>query len=197
MATTSKVCAVQQKSAGWCEGSTEIAGIRKKFYFTACANIADAPVLPTDENGHPTSVTLSGSYVMRADKVFHYIDGIPNKNQFTSEGQGDIPSQTQLNKLTAIFPSIGEDATGICLSLNNTPSVVIFQDNKGRWRVFRNEYGTFKATVKQDSGQGVTGELSTTIDIEDTDIIACPFLPAGFTITTEEGEIELVPAAKG
>lgn len=189
--STSKVCTAMQKSASWCEGAVEVSGIRKKIFFTASGNAVKCPTLPMDSNGRPTDVTLSGAYELRADSVFHYIEGIPNKNQFTSEAQGEIPSQTQNNKLTVVYPSIGEDATGICLSLNNTPSIVIFQDNADRWRVFRNNYGTFKASVSQDSGQGVTGELATTIEIEDTDIIACPFLPKGTQIITEEGTITL------
>lgn len=190
-----KACTVVQESAEWCEGAVEMAGLRKKLYFTACANVVKTPTLPVDANGHPTDVVLKGQYELRADDVFYCIDGVPNKNQFTSEAQGEIPSQSQLNKLVATYPSIGEKASRIILSLNNTPSIVIFQDNANRWRVFRNEYGTFKATVSQDSGQGVAGELATTINIEDTDIIACPFLPAGVKIMTEDGEVELNPAA--
>lgn len=182
-------CQVLQQSAEWCEGSFEVPGIRKKLFFTACRNIVGMPELPQDANGHPTSVELTGNFTMAADKVFYCIDGIANKNQYTSTAQGEIPSQTQLNKLTVVYPSIDAAASALALSLNNTPSVVIFQDNNGRWRVIRNKYSTFKASVSQDSGTGVTGEVGTTIEIEDTDIVTPPFFNG--TIVTEDGEISL------
>lgn len=196
MATTN-TCKALQKSVGWCEGAVELPGIRKQIFFTAYSNIVKMPTLDTDDNGRPTDVTLKGAVELASDSKFHCIDGIANKNQYTSEPQGEIPSQTQLNKLVVVYPSLGPEATALCAWLNNTPSVVIFQDNAGRWRIMRNAYGAFKATVNQDSGQGITGELSTTINIEDVDIVSAPFLPAGFTFETDGGTVSIDALSNG
>lgn len=182
-------CQALQQSAEWCEGNTELPGIRKRIYFTASSNVVERPEVPVDSLGRATSTIATGKYELRADRVFHYLEGIPNKNQYTSEPQGEIPCQSQLNKITFVYPSIDEDATGICLSINNTPSDIIFQDNKGRWRLLRNKYGDAKGTVKQDSGQGLTGDLATTLEAQSTDIIGCPFWTGD--IPTEEGTVTL------
>ena len=187
--TPASMCKAIQQSAQWCEGRTELPGIRKRIYFTASSNVVTEPKLPVDANNRPTTTTLDGDYVLRDGTVFHYLEGIPNKNQYTSDPQGEIPSQSQLNKISFLYPSIDEDATGICLSLNNTPSIILFQDNKDRWRVLRNAFGDAKATIKQDSGQGLTGDLSTMLEASCTDLIGAPFFKG--SIPTAEGTVKL------
>ena len=182
-------CDVLQDSILWCEGKPSIPGLHREFYFTACSNIVSAPTLPVDEHGRPTDVTLKGDYILKADAKFYKAQGLPTKNQYTSDAQGEQGSQTQLNKFTFFYPSTDEDATRFCLYFNNTPNVVIFRDNSGRWRVLRNHYGLMKAEIKQDSGQGITGETGTTLEISDTDLICAPFFKG--KITTEDGEISL------
>ncbi|MDE6330059.1 MAG: hypothetical protein K2L83_05020 [Muribaculaceae bacterium] len=182
-------CDVLQQSISWCEGAPSVPGIRREIYFTAISNIVSKPVLPEDELHRPTDVILQGDYVTKADKVFYKAQGLPNKNQYTSDPQGEQGSQTQLNKLSFIYPSTDEEASRFCLNFNNTPCVVLFCDNCGRWRVLRNHFGLLKAEIKQDSGQSVTGETGTTIEFSDTDKICPPFFRG--KITTEDGEISL------
>lgn len=190
-----KICEALQKSVGFCEGSLTIPGIRRTIYYTAKSNIVKAPVLPEDENGRPTSMTLEGDYELKADAVFHKIEGIPNKNQYTSEAQGELYSQTQNNKLTFFYPSTNEEGSSLCVYLNNTANVVIFEDNNGKFRVLRNEHDLLKAEITQDSGQTVTGETGTTVTFTDTDKVFPPFFSG--SIPTDDGIISLGGTAAG
>lgn len=117
-----------------------------------------------------------------------YIDILPEKSQLTSEAQGELPSQTQLNKLTAVHPGVGAEASAAAAYLNNNDNVFLVEDMKGKYRVVGSEAWTTKTTVAQDLGQGATGTTSTTIAVEATDECPAPFYEG--TITTEEGDIE-------
>lgn len=180
-------CSPLEGSLGWCEGKPVLPGIRRRLYYTAKSNIAQWPELQVDELGRPTSAVLQGSFVMAADKVFHYIDILVNDSTLTSEAQGEKPSQTQLNKLTAVHPAVDEAATMASAYLNNNDVVVIVQDMDGKYRVIGNNKWQGNATVAQDLGQGATGKATTTINVEHTDIIAAPFYEG--EIVTEDGTI--------
>mgnify|MGYP006988840054 CR=1 FL=1 len=180
-------CSPLEGSLRWCEGKPVLPGLRRRLYYTAKSNIAEWPALPTDEFGRPTSAVLQGSFTMASDKVFHYIDVLVNDSGLTSEAQGEKPSQTQLNKLTAVHPAVDEAATMAAAYLNNNDVVVIVQDMDGKYRVIGNEKWQGNATVAQDNGQGATGKASTTINIEHTDLIPAPFYNG--TIVTEDGTI--------
>ena len=181
-------CTSIQKSLGWCQGTPELPGVRRRIYYLAKSFIILFPQLPRDEMGRPTSSVLEGNYTLAADAKWKYIDILPDKSQATSEAQGELPSQTQLNKLTAVHPGVGEEASAPAAYINNTDNVFIIQDMKGAYRVFGNDKWMTKATVAQDLGQGATGTTSTTISIEATDEVPAPFYVG--TLETEEGDIE-------
>ncbi len=181
-------CTSIQKSLGWCQGTPELPGVRRRIYYLAKSFIVTFPQLPRDDMGRPTSSVLEGSFVLAADAQWKYIDILPDKSQATSEAQGELPSQTQLNKLTAVHPGVGEEASAAAAYINNTDNVFIIQDMKGAYRVFGNDKWMTKATVAQDLGQGATGTTSTTISIEATDEVPAPFYVG--TLETEEGDID-------
>ncbi len=181
-------CTSIQKSLGWCQGTPELPGVRRRIYYLAKSFIVTFPQLPRDDMGRPTSSVLEGSFVLAADAQWKYIDILPDKSQATSEAQGELPSQTQLNKLTAVHPGVGEEASAAAAYINNTDNVFIIQDMKGAYRVFGNDKWLTKATVAQDLGQGATGTTSTTISIEATDEVPAPFYVG--TLETEEGDID-------
>ena len=134
----------------------------------------------------------NGSFTLRADAVWHYIDIIPEKSQLTSEAQGEYPSQTQLNKLTAVHPGVGVEASAAAAYLNNIDNIFIVEDMNALKRVVGCEKWTTKTTVAQDLGQGPTGTASTTIAVEATDECPAPFYEGD--ILTEDG---LLPAEMG
>ena len=176
-------CTSIQKSLAWCQGTPELPGVKRRIYYIAKTDIAMFPSLPHDERGRTTSAVLQGDFVLKADCKWKYIDILPDKSQLTSEAQGELPSQTQLNKLTAVHPGVGEEASAAAAYINNTDSVFIVEDMKGNFRVLGNDKWSTKATVTQDLGQGATGTTSTTISVEATDEVPAPFY---------KGEIEWV-----
>lgn len=183
-------CDILQSSLDWCEGTPELAGIRRNIYYTSFSNLAKYPVLEKDKNGRPVSSILKGAFVMREDKTFHKIVILADKSQYTSEPQGEYPSQTQLDKLNLVHPGVGPEAVQAECSINNTKNVFLFQDKKGRWRMVGHpDFDDMKNTVAQDLGQGTAGTASTTISVEAPNLVSAPYFNG--TIITDEGEVDL------
>ena len=183
-----KTCTSIQKSLAWCQGTPELPGIKRRLYYIAKSLIVKFPALPRDENGRATSSVLNGSFELAADATWKYIDILPDKSQLTSEAQGELPSQTQLNKLVAVHPGVGAEASTAAAYINNTDNVFVVEDMKGNYRVVGSDKWTTKSTVAQDLGQGATGTTSTTINAEATDEVPAPFYVG--TLATEDGEID-------
>ncbi len=183
-----KNCTSIQQSLAWCQGTPELPGVRRRIYYISKQFIVAFPQLPRDENGRATSAILKGSYTLAADATWKYIDILPDKSQLTSEAQGELPSQTQLNKLVAVHPGVGQEASAAAAYINNTDNVFIVEDMKGNFRVLGNDKWQTKGTVAQDLGQGATGNTSTTINVEVTDEVPAPFYVG--TLETEDGEID-------
>ena len=181
-------CTSIQKSLAWCQGTPEYPGIKRRIYYIAKSAIAKWPTLPTDDLGRPTSAIYGGNFTLIADQKWHFIDVLPDKCQVTSEAQGELPSQTQLNKLTAVHPGVGEEASAAAAYINNSDNVFLVEDMKGKYRVIGSERWDTKSTVAQDLGQGATGTASTTINAEATDVVPAPFYEG--TIETEDGTID-------
>lgn len=183
-----KKCTSIQKSLGWCQGTPELPGVKRRIFYLSSSFIAAYPQLPRDELGRVTSAVLAGSFVLSADAKWKYIDILPDKSQLTSEAQGEFPSQTQLNKLVAVHPGVGKEASAAAAYINNTNNVFIVEDMKGSYRVLGNDKWNTKSTVAQDLGQGATGTTSTTISVEATDEVPAPFYVG--VIETEDGDID-------
>lgn len=183
----SNTCTSIQKSLSWCQGTPEYPGIKRRIYYITKSDIAKWPTLPTDGNGRPTSATYQGNFTLAADKKWHHIDVLPDKCQVTSEAQGELPSQTQLNKLTAVHPGVGEEASAAAAYINNTDNVFLVEDMKGQYRVIGSERWDTKSTVAQDLGQGATGTASTTINAEASDVVPAPFYTG--KIELEDGSV--------
>lgn len=183
-----KKCTSIQKSLGWCQGTPELPGVKRRIFYLSSSFIATYPQLPRDELGRVTSAVLAGSFVLSADAKWKYIDILPDKSQLTSEAQGEFPSQTQINKLVAVHPGVGQEASAAAAYINNTNNVFIVEDMKGSYRVLGNDKWDTKSTVAQDLGQGATGTTSTTINVEVTDEVPAPFYVG--VIETEDGDID-------
>lgn len=168
-------------------GTPELPGIKRRVYYIAKNMIAKWPEFVRDENGRVTSSVLQGSFTLVADAKWHYIVILADKSQLTSEAQGEVPSQTQLNKATLVHPGVGPEASAAAAYLNNSDNVFVVEDMKGNFRVLGSERWLTKTTVAQDNGQGTTGTTSTTISIEATDEIPSPFYEGA--IETEDGDI--------
>lgn len=187
-AMATKKCTSIQKSLGWCQGTPEYAGLRMRIYYIADDLILVRPQLPHDENGRVTDSVLAGSFTLAADAKWKYIDILPDKSQLTSEAQGEYPSQTQLNKLTAVHPGVGAEAAAAAAYINNSRNTYVVQTMKGEYRVLGNDRWPAVGTVAQDLGQGAAGTASTTVNVEVTDEVPAPFFKG--TLETEDGDID-------
>ena len=181
-------CLNIQQSLGWCQGTPELPGVKRRVYYLAKSEIVEWPALSRDANGRITSAQYSGSFTLKADSKWKYIDILPDKSQLTSEPQGELPSQTQLNKLVAVHPGVGLRASAAAAYINNYDNVFLVEDMKGFFRVVGCDKWQTKSTVNQDLGQGPTGSTSTTINVEATDECPAPFYFG--MIETEEGDID-------
>ena len=181
-------CLNIQQSLGWCQGTPELPGVKRRVYYLAKSEIVEWPALSRAANGRITSAQYSGSFTLKADSKWKYIDILPDKSQLTSEPQGELPSQTQLNKLVAVHPGVGLRASAAAAYINNYDNVFIVEDMKGFFRVVGCDKWQTKSTVNQDLGQGPTGSTSTTINVEATDECPAPFYFG--MIETEEGDID-------
>ena len=168
-------CTPLQKSLEWCEGQPEYPGIRKRIYYVAKADIVTWPKLPVDANGKITVGGYVEGFVLAADKYWHHIDVLPDKCEATSDPPGEMPSQTQLNKLVAVYPGVGEKATKAGSYINNVDNVYVVEDMRGFFRVIGSERWMTKSTFTQDLGKGPTGNAASTLNAECTDVLALPF----------------------
>lgn len=194
MATASSSCLNIQKSLAWCQGTPEYAGVRCRIYYLAKSEIVAWPLLERDANGiRAISAKYKGDFTLKADAKWKYIDILPDKSQLTSEPQGELPSQTQLNKLVAVHPGVGAEASAAAAYLNNSDNVFIVQDMNDKYRVVGCDKWLTKTTVNQDNGQGASGTTSTTINVEASDEVPAPFYDG--EIVTEDGIINPSKAA--
>lgn len=181
-----KNCPNLQKSLDWCEGTPQYPGIRRRLYYINKKLIELWPTLERDDFGRVIDAHYLGAFTIAADAAWQYIDINIDKSTVTSEPQGEVPSQTQLNKATFVHNGIDAEATAAAGYLNNADCVFVYEDMIGHFRVLGNNKWRTKITVNQDQGQG-TNPASTTINIEVTDMIAPPFYVEG--LETEDGEV--------
>ncbi|MCI9173292.1 hypothetical protein [uncultured Duncaniella sp.] len=182
-----KNCSSIQKSLGWCQGTPEAPGVKKRVYYISTNQIVGWPQLERDENGRPISAAYKGDFTLAEDAVWHYIDHLPNKAEVKSETQGEVPSQTIKNTISIVHPAVGAEAAAASCYLLNTDNVFLVEDMKGNIRVIGSPYYDAIATVAQDLGQGSTGTTGTTITLEASDIVSLPVYSG--KIVTEDGTI--------
>ena len=128
-------------------------GIRRRAYFCNKNLIAKWPTLTRDAFGRPTSSVYSGDFELVENATFQYVDINPDKSQLTSEPQGEVPSQTQLNKATFVHNGIDDEATAAAGFLNNSDNIYVYEDMEGNFRVLGNDKWRTLTTVSQDQGR--------------------------------------------
>ena len=186
MSANNSTCSPLEASLDWCEGRPVLPGLRRRIYYTHKSNITSWPTLAKDSVGRPTTAVYSGSFELKADTYWKHIDMLVNNSGITSEPQGEVPSQTQLNKLSAVHPGVDEAASMLPAYVNNSDVVYLVQTADGKYRVIGNEIYQSKSTASQDSGQGATGTASTTLEVECTDMIAAPFYEGEIVVSATE-----------
>ena len=134
-----QTCTPIQRSLAWCQGTPELPGIKRRLYYISKDQIVAWPTLNRDANGRLTSSVYSGNFELVADATWKFIDILPDKSQLTSEAQGEYPSMTQLNKLTAVHPGVGADASNLAAYVNNCDCVFLVETVRGKYRVVGSE----------------------------------------------------------
>lgn len=176
-------------SLPYCKGKPLLPGIRSRVYFTPKRDIVKWPALPdAAESAMAELATYEGDFTLASDAYWGYIDIIDNKGKIESESQGDLPARTFLNKTSIVHPETDEEATGFARQANADDFVYLIQVRNGKFRVIGSESFPTDTKPKQDSGEGVTGDFGTTLDIECTDICPAPYYKG--RIVTAEGTID-------
>lgn len=176
------------KSLGFCKGSTVLPGIRTTAYYIAKRDIVKWPTLPNVATAAMGELaTYTGDFTLAADKKWQKIDLIDNKGKIESESQGDKPARTFLNKITLQHPESDAEAAGFARQANADDFVYLVQRRNGKFRVIGSEAFETDTKPKQDSGEGVTGDQGTSLEISCTDVAPAPFYEG--KIETEDGDI--------
>lgn len=177
------------ESLSFCKGKPILPGIRSRMYFIPKRDIVSWPELPEVATSNMAELaTYKGNFTLAAEKYWQYIDLIDNKGKIESESQGDYPARSFLNKTSVVHPETNEGATGFCRQANADDFVYLTQVRNGKFRVLGNEAFPTDTKPKQDSGEGVTGDFGTTIEVEVTDVCPAPFYVG--EILTKEGTID-------
>ena len=173
---------------GFCKGKPLLPGIRTRVYYIPKSDIVKFPTLPDKATENMASLaTYTGSFELEAEKKWKYIDLIDNKGKIESESQGDFPARTFINKISLVHPETDEEATGFARQANADDFVYLVQTRNGKFRVLGNESFRTDTKPKQDSGEGVSGDFGTTIEIEVTDVCPAPYYTG--EIPTDDGTI--------
>lgn len=175
------------KSLRHCPGDTVLPGIRPAVYFIPKSDIVVWPTLPTaspEEMGK--LATYQGKFVLAADKKWLRIDLVAGKGQIEAESQGEKPARTFLNKVTLTHAGMSEEAAGFCRQANTEDLVYLVQQRDGKFRVLGNPMFETDTKPAYKSGEGVTGEAGTMLNVEVTDLCPAPFYVD--EIDTEEGK---------
>lgn len=177
------------ESLKFCQGRTILPGIRQKVYAVRKADIVKWPVLPaTAKTSMAELATYTGDFTLAADKKWLRVDLTLNKGNIEWETQGEKPSRTFLNKVTLSHPEIDEDAAAFSRQAIGDDFVYIIQQRDGKWRVMGNEMFETDTKPKGATGEGMTGESGTQLEIEVADVCPAPFYTG--TLDTEDGEVD-------
>lgn len=176
-------------SLPFCKGKTILPGIRSRLYYVPKRDIVSWPTLPdTAKTDMSELATYEGNFMLASDKYWNFIDLVDNKGKIESESQGDKPARSFINKTSVVHPETDEYATGFARQANSDDFVYLIQVRNGKFRVLGCEAFSTDTKPKQDSGEGVTGDFGTTLDIEATDACPAPYYKG--KIVTKEGIID-------
>ena len=132
-----KTCTSIQKSLGWCQGTPELPGVKRRIYFIAKSFIVGFPQLPRDELGRSTSAVLVGDFVLMAGASSEDIrlNGTLTVEDYQTRAKA-IEAQKPAKRVSA--STNPEDAENVLDEKINTA----WQGNKGDYITFALKNGT-------------------------------------------------------
>lgn len=176
------------ENLSWQDGLTSIPGIYKILYYIPKGDIVTWPTLPTSPATSTEDVTYTGDFELDTLKTWKSINCIDIKSPVTSEPQGEIRSQTFLNKATIKTALTDEKATAFAKLANNTDVVYLVREkDSGKYRILGNEMFNTNTKPMLAIGGAPTDEKGTTLEIEVTDPVPAPFYDGA--IITDDGDV--------
>lgn len=177
-------------SLRFCQGKSVLPGIRQLVYAIPKRDILAWPTLPAVEGASDMSTlaTYDGDFSLKADAKWLCIDLTLNKGNIEYETQGEKPSRTFLNKLTVTHPGNSAESLAFARQAIADDMVFAVPQRDGRYRILGNEMFETDIKPKGSTGEGVTGETSSDLEIEVTDVCPAPFYP-GKLETADDGDI--------
>ncbi len=172
----------------WQDGNVSIPGIFEEAYYIPKSHITAWPAVVASPATAIEEVTLAGTFTLDALKVWKKINHIDGKAVCTADVQGEIRSQTFLNKATFKTSLTNEDATSFAKAANNANIVYLVKEkNSGKWRVLGNVMFNTLTKPNLSLGGEATSERGLTIEVEVTDSIPLPFYTGA--IVTDDGDV--------
>lgn len=175
----------------WQDGNVSIPGIFEDAYYIPKSDIEAWPAVVASPANAAEKVTLAGAFTLVLTKTWKRINHIDGKANVSAEAQGEVRSQTFLNKGTFKTSLTTEEATAFATSANNANLVYLVKEkNSGKWRVLGNPM--FNTITKPGLmlGGEATSERGLSIEVEVTDAIPLPFY--GGAIMTDTGDVNPV-----
>ena len=167
---------IKYNSLSWCEGDTQLPGIRPAVYAIAKRDIVTWPTLPeTTSTTQAALATYTGSFTLAALAKWQKVGIITDKSPVNFKSQGSKPSKTFLNNGTFMHQGVEEEASGFARQANNDDLVYAFQVKKGKWRILGNEMYPTNTDIEQSLGSDATSEMGTKLDVTVTDECPAPF----------------------
>lgn len=166
-----------QGSMEFCAGSRVLPGLRDHMYYIAKRDIVTWPKRTNPGDSGATMeklATLTGDFVLAADKKWQRIDLIDNKGKIEAKLVGEKPSQLYENKTTVVHPGIEEVATGFCQLAAEEHFVFLIPQRNGKYRLFGSTAYNVETVPSLDTGEGTTGG-GTSIEITAKDLSPAPF----------------------
>ena len=174
----------------WQDGDVSIPGIYEDAYYIPKTHITGWPALPEAPATAADEVTLAGAFTLDALKTWKKINHIDGKANVSAEAQGEVRSQTFLNKATFKTSLTTVEATAFAKAANNANLVYLVKEkNSGAWRLIGNEMFNTVTKPSMALGGEATSERGLSIEVEVTDSVPAPFYPGA--IMTDDGDITL------
>lgn len=159
-----------------CPGQRVMPGIRRRLYYINKIDIAAWPALPRPGEENKTMADMAiydGSFTLKADKYFQFIDLKPEASDVTFEPVGDgIGSKLVNNQANAIVSGMPDEIKGFARQALNDDLVYVYQQADGKFCVIGNEAYTCNTSPSGTTGSSPTDATTTTLALQCYD--ECP-----------------------
>ncbi len=183
-----------------CPGQKVLPGIRRRLYFASKSDIATFPKLPkaTDEGVTDMAALaqLTGSFAMRENKYFNFIDLKDEASNVTFETVDE--SKLFNNQVNAVVRGIKDEVKGFARQAVDDDLVFVYQNRDGSFAVIGNEMFETHTVPSGDTAAEASGAKTATFAINCYDECPVPTytgkLPISATqqLNCETGLIEAV-----